>query len=408
MFILLIFPSLVFAQSANVGIIQGIWFSADEFFAGDPIRIYTAIQNNSGEEIQGVVEFFDNDQSLGKKDFIAPDRRISELWIDSIITEGEHDYSVVITEASVDIPGESLRAVTPRVIESEDILVAEIDTDGDDIADRLDTDDDNDGFSDIDEIAIGTDPLDKDNLPISVESTNGSNANAVEISGDSNSSGSVVTENEKNLAQELIEALRTQPESFIVPSSDNEGGSDDDLTDAALEVSGTEPSNPDTAKVEQNVTLRRIPKPDDTIAVPAFIQSVEEKIPATQRVTTPLNAVQNVLVPRIEKERKRIQESVLEKEIAISQTRESSDPKKETLDPTFLQADTSEKVEQLIQSSERKARGVNHWVSLVYSYILMGLRLLFSCLICMILLIFLSIHLVLKLIFKIFTRRERL
>jgi len=166
LFLACIMPVTMFAQSSNIGIVTGIWFSEDVFFSGDPIRIYTAVQNNSGEDIEGDVEFFDNDISIGKKDFTAPNSRVVEVWLDTTVTKGKHNYSVTFTEAQINKSGEVPKTITPRSIKSSDTIIVDNDSDGDNIGDTEDLDDDNDGFSDIEEITKGSDPLDKNSIPL--------------------------------------------------------------------------------------------------------------------------------------------------------------------------------------------------------------------------------------------------
>ena len=161
----LLIPIGVIAQTANVGIIQGIWFSADRYFVGDTIRVYTAVQNNTGTDVAGHVDFFDNNNLIGTKSFTALDNRIAEIWMDTVATEGKHQFSVKITELTKNIPGKEPQILTPRVIESEDIVVIDLDTDGDDIGNQDDDDDDNDGYDDKTERKADSDPLDPTSVP---------------------------------------------------------------------------------------------------------------------------------------------------------------------------------------------------------------------------------------------------
>ena len=85
---------------SNTGIIQGLWFSEENFFDGDTVRVYTALQNNSGEEVYGVVEFYRNDLLLGEKKFTARNNSITELWIDTVMYSGAHNYSACLLYTS--------------------------------------------------------------------------------------------------------------------------------------------------------------------------------------------------------------------------------------------------------------------------------------------------------------------
>jgi hypothetical protein len=165
-FIVILFFSfkLSFAEE-NIGIIKGIWFSDNKFISGDTIRVYTAIQNNSGEDAFGVIEFFDNELSLGTRDFSVLQNRVSDYWVDVLLKTGRHNFSVKIITATKDVKKENPVLVTPYSIYSEEIIVVIEDTDKDGLDDSIDEDDDNDGFLDIDEIKNDTDSKDKYSVP---------------------------------------------------------------------------------------------------------------------------------------------------------------------------------------------------------------------------------------------------
>lgn len=153
------------SQKSNVGIIQGIWFSKTPFFDGQPIRIYSAIQNNSGADVHGYIEFFDNKKLLGKKNFSVLNHRIAETWIDTTAVAGEHEFSVKITELQKDAVGKKLIPVASDSLYSKKMLVIKIDTDGDGTPDDIDNDDDNDGYPDDEERKKGSDPLKSNDIP---------------------------------------------------------------------------------------------------------------------------------------------------------------------------------------------------------------------------------------------------
>ena len=162
-------PFTALAENENVGIIKGIWFSDAPFFEGDDIRVYTAIQNNSGDEVEGSIEFFDNKVSLGKKSFSALNNRIIESWIDTKALSGGHEFSVKITELNKNPIGLASFAINSESTFSEKVMVVKKDTDGDAIPDDIDDDDDGDGYSDKEEREKGSDPLDKEITPKVIE-----------------------------------------------------------------------------------------------------------------------------------------------------------------------------------------------------------------------------------------------
>lgn len=68
-----------------------IWYSKDNFYAGEIIRIYTFVFNGSTEDIRGSVEFFDSSMSIGKTNFIlSVNNRVHEPSIEWKATPGKH------------------------------------------------------------------------------------------------------------------------------------------------------------------------------------------------------------------------------------------------------------------------------------------------------------------------------
>ncbi|MFT7327985.1 MAG: hypothetical protein ACI870_000160 [Crocinitomicaceae bacterium] len=329
-------PAVIFAQSSNIGIIKGIWFSEDVFFAGDPIRIYTAIQNNSGDDIEGVVEFYDNGISIGKKSFKSLDRRISELWIDTLISEGTHDYSVTITEASINSPGEVLVTITPQVITTDNTISADLDTDGDNIGNKIDQDDDGDGFNDKQEKKEGTDPLDSYSKP---------QPKITELNNES-------PDKNTSIIQSILDIIN-QPDEGLSQSKDTENIETVDLYNSE------------------------------------YFINLEELYLIVAKLITPLNNFKNTVSPRVEKERLRIIEKIESNDIS-----QKSAP---------ISKDTD------IESLTNFDYGLTGWTQFfdtLYSWVLFGIRLVISCLPCMIILIFVVIHIILKLIFNIFGKRK--
>ena len=160
---------VVFAENKNVGIIEGIWFSEETFFQGDEIRIYTAVQNNSGSDVNGIVEFFDTGVLLGVKEFTAKNNSINEVFIDTQVAAGPRIFSIQITEIQKNLTGEVL--VNTESVFYEKEIIVDTDFDNDTIADTVDTDDDNDGYSDSEEEKQGSNPLDRQDIPVVQAST---------------------------------------------------------------------------------------------------------------------------------------------------------------------------------------------------------------------------------------------
>ena len=154
--VFLLLPLNVLAQQEplNAGLVSGIWYSKFPFFAGETVRIYTAIQNNSGNDLKGKVQFSKNSEPIGDAPFSALKGGLIQVWADWEAKEGTYKISAKIVEA------------TPPVLSSFALAQHEVsvdkDTDKDNIGNTRDLDDDNDGLTDEKEQIIGTDPLNPD------------------------------------------------------------------------------------------------------------------------------------------------------------------------------------------------------------------------------------------------------
>jgi hypothetical protein len=157
-------PTLAQEQTnVNAGFVSGIWYSKDPFFAGEDVRIYTAIQNQSGFDITGKIQFFDNDEMISENSFSSISGQLIQEWTDWKVTEGDHEIYVKLSDTKKSEAGsepEKIEIIFPS--SSVDKKFADIDTDGDGIGNKDDEDDDNDNLSDEKEKEIGTDPLNID------------------------------------------------------------------------------------------------------------------------------------------------------------------------------------------------------------------------------------------------------
>ena len=161
---LLLSPTL-HAQEFNAGFVQGLWYSQESFFANDRVRIYVAIRNNTGSDLTGTVEFYDNDERIGRSTVSALDGRIIESWVDWEPDFGEHRISASISKIELHTVGEKTEAVEVRSALAEDVMFVDVDTDGDTVGNKDDIDDDCDGISDTVEQTNGTNPLVFDEPP---------------------------------------------------------------------------------------------------------------------------------------------------------------------------------------------------------------------------------------------------
>lgn len=149
----------VSAQEINAGFVQGLWYSDAEFFAGDTVRIYVALRNNTGSDLTGTVEFFDGEARIDRQSIEALDGRIIESWADWKPTYGSHTLSATLSRIELHTVGSTTEQVSITSELAQDTLFVDYDTDGDTIGNEDDSDDDGDGISDVEENKNGTDPL---------------------------------------------------------------------------------------------------------------------------------------------------------------------------------------------------------------------------------------------------------
>ena len=95
LFSLLLFPAFVFGLD-NVGVIDGIWFSKSEAVVDETIQIFAGIQNQTDEEFQGTISFFDSDKSIGTADFSIGAGDARPVFIDYKLDAGNHLISATI------------------------------------------------------------------------------------------------------------------------------------------------------------------------------------------------------------------------------------------------------------------------------------------------------------------------
>jgi len=80
-----------YAQNSNTGFVPGnIWYSKDPLEEGDKIKIHTFVFNPDARELSGTVIFFDKTVLLGKKDFVITSGTAKDIYIDWMVTAGDH------------------------------------------------------------------------------------------------------------------------------------------------------------------------------------------------------------------------------------------------------------------------------------------------------------------------------
>lgn len=178
----LISEGLVFAQNyPNAGIVNGIWYSKYPFFAGEKIKINLAIQNQSSDDINGRVGFYDFEVLIGESDFLADSGKLIVANVEYKFDSGKHKISVKLVDVKTK-SGEKLESIYLKssFLEDPEITV-DLDTDNDGVGNSVDSDDDNDGLNDEKEKVFSTNPLnvdsDGDKINDGDEITQGTNPN---------------------------------------------------------------------------------------------------------------------------------------------------------------------------------------------------------------------------------------
>jgi len=161
-FFLLITTAQATNETLNAGFVNGIWYSRDPFFAGDEIRIYTAIQNKSEFDLLGQIQFFVNGENISESNFSVLSGRLIEAWTDWIAISGDYNFGVKLINVQKSEIGQEPEIIQIKYDTYNIISNIDLDTDGDRIGNKDDEDDDGDGLTDITEIEIGTDPLNAD------------------------------------------------------------------------------------------------------------------------------------------------------------------------------------------------------------------------------------------------------
>jgi hypothetical protein len=121
----LISVPLAYAETSNLGLIDGIWFSKRDYKVGDEIELHTAIFNHSDYTVTGVVEFYDNADLLGSRPFEIPNQNIKQLSLSTTADEGEHVFSAKISESRTVLENGETTELLPMVIDSKSLKIVE-------------------------------------------------------------------------------------------------------------------------------------------------------------------------------------------------------------------------------------------------------------------------------------------
>ena len=144
----ILFATPVLAEEFNAGFVQGLWYSTDQVFVDEPVRIYIAIRNNTGSDLTGTVEFRDGTRLIERNSVSALDNRLIESWADWTPTYGEHTISATLSKVTLHQVGTDTEKAEVVANATEDIIFVDYDTDKDGVGNETDEDDDGDGIKD--------------------------------------------------------------------------------------------------------------------------------------------------------------------------------------------------------------------------------------------------------------------
>lgn len=137
--------------------VPDITFSGKTVLAGEKIRIFARVFNLGDEDVYGFVAFSINGKAVGEPQAISVKvNAYDDVFIDRIFEKGSHNIGagIIGTQPQDENAGNNL------VLQKDYFVDSDADHDG--IGDAADNDNDNDGISNAEEIILGTDALNAD------------------------------------------------------------------------------------------------------------------------------------------------------------------------------------------------------------------------------------------------------
>lgn len=151
---LILFPAFLYAAADLEITPEGIWFSTEKFFVGDRVKIHAVVENRGDKDMVGFVVFFDKGNQIGEPHFISARAggKAEGVWAEWTPTE-KRNLDILVKIVSTYPPDEIFQNDQTNI----PLRLIDLDTDGDDLGNEEDLDDDNDGLYDWDEKKLGTD-----------------------------------------------------------------------------------------------------------------------------------------------------------------------------------------------------------------------------------------------------------
>lgn len=223
-----IFPFLALASSGDLVLSPAnVSFSTNAFLEGKIVRIYATAANPGGEDIRGVVRFYDGKEQIqGDQPISVLSGRDDSVFVDWKADPGNHTIKVTLIpfENEGDDPDNN-------TVVKEIVVLADTDRDG--IPNRDDPDDDNDGTPDSQDAF----PLNKNEWLDSDGDTIGNNK-------DDDDDNDGVKDADDALPLNANETVDTDKDG--IGNNEDKDDDGDGLSDADEISKGTDPLNPDT------------------------------------------------------------------------------------------------------------------------------------------------------------------
>ena len=231
--------------------VTDITFSKEEPLEGDKVRVFARVFNLGDTDVLGFVVFLNNGKEMADPQPISLKvNTYDDVFIDWQVESGTFDIEAKIVSTNLkDENSENDRAL------KKDFFV-DIDTDRDGIGNTKDSDDDNDGLSDKEEIILGTDSLKSDTdgdkvddsvdpFPLDPKETKDSDKDGVGDNADEDDDNDGVLDEEDDFPLDPDEWQDTD-EDGVGDNLDMDDDNDGLLDEEELFVLGTDPLNQDT------------------------------------------------------------------------------------------------------------------------------------------------------------------